>query len=79
MKTTHVPERGCHNCRHHYTNHKKCNSQYPCKNGMEWRPRISEREWYIRHINPDATVLKDMPIHETIIELLGKFKRGDEE
>ena len=38
MKTKHIPERGCHNCRLHCVNHKKCDSEYPCKQGMEWRP-----------------------------------------
>lgn len=34
----HIPERGCHNCRLHCVNHKECDSEYPCKQGMEWRP-----------------------------------------
>ena len=29
--------RGCHNCGHHYMNHKACDSLKPCKNGSEWR------------------------------------------
>jgi hypothetical protein len=37
----HIPERGCHNCRLHYVNHKKCDSDFPCKQGGEWRPIIS--------------------------------------
>jgi len=36
----HIPERGCHNCRLHCVNHKKCDSEYPCKQGMEWRPIV---------------------------------------
>lgn len=43
MKTIHVPERGCHNCRLHCVNHKKCDSEYPCKQGMEWRPIIADK------------------------------------
>jgi hypothetical protein len=39
-KVKHIPERGCHNCRLHYVNHKKCNSDSPCKQGGEWRPII---------------------------------------
>jgi hypothetical protein len=41
MKTDnviHIPERGCHNCRLHCVNHKQCDSEYPCKQGGEWRP-----------------------------------------
>lgn len=42
-KVIHIPERGCHNCRLHCVNHKECDSEYPCKQGMEWRP-ITESE-----------------------------------
>ena len=40
----HIPARGCHNCRLHCVNHKECDSPYPCKQGMEWRPRIDPKE-----------------------------------
>ena len=43
-KVIHIPERGCHNCRLHCVNHKECNSEYPCKQGMEWRPIIPQSE-----------------------------------
>jgi hypothetical protein len=39
-KVIHIPERGCHNCRLHYIDHKKCASEYPCKQGMEWKPIV---------------------------------------
>jgi hypothetical protein len=36
----HIPEKGCHNCRLYCVNHKKCDSPYPCKQGMGWRPIV---------------------------------------
>ncbi len=41
-KVIHIPANGCHNCRLHCVDHKECASEYPCKNGMEWRPLLSE-------------------------------------
>ena len=29
--------KGCWNCRHHYVNHKACNSDTPCKSGSQWK------------------------------------------
>lgn len=40
----HIPDKGCHNCRLHCVNHKECNSEYPCKQGGEWRPITPEVE-----------------------------------
>jgi len=42
-KVKHIPERGCHNCRLHYVNHKKCDAEFPCKQGIEWRPIVVSR------------------------------------
>jgi len=50
---SHIHEKGCHNCRHHYVNHKKCNSESPCKQGMEWKSIIP------RFVNTPVDKLKN--------------------
>lgn len=64
-KVIHIPERGCHNCRLHYVNHKECDSPYPCKQGMEWRPRV----WPIKELTDDEIDEEEYhEIHDDINE-----------
>ena len=44
INSTATETKGCHNCGHHYMNHKPCNAPTVCSSGSQWISQIKSNQ-----------------------------------